>query len=63
VARALGADPVPTGSLPATVGSGLLAAAAVTVVAAAVMMGTARRPLAAAVRALRTPGRTEVDGG
>ncbi|SFO79442.1 putative peptidoglycan lipid II flippase [Geodermatophilus dictyosporus] len=63
VARALDADPVPTGSLPVTVGSGLLAAAAVTAVAAAVMMGTARRPLAAAVRALRAPGRTEVERG
>ncbi|WP_245887839.1 murein biosynthesis integral membrane protein MurJ [Geodermatophilus tzadiensis] len=62
-ARALDADPVPTGSLPATVGSGLLAAAAVTAVAAAVMMVTARRPLAAAVRALRAPGRTEVERG
>ncbi|MGR7027725.1 murein biosynthesis integral membrane protein MurJ [Geodermatophilus sp. URMC 62] len=63
VARGLGADPVPSGPLPATVGSGLLAAAAVTVVVGAVMMGTARRPLTAAVHALRTPGRTEVDGG
>ncbi len=62
-ARALGADPVPTGSLAGTVGAGLLAAAAVTAVAAAVMMGTARRPLLAAVRALRTPGGTEVHGG
>ncbi len=62
-ARALGADPVPTGSLAGAVGAGLLAAAAVTAVAAAVMMGTARRPLLAAVRALRTPGGTEVHGG
>ncbi|MGY1735084.1 murein biosynthesis integral membrane protein MurJ [Geodermatophilus sp. SYSU D00684] len=63
VARALGADPVPGGSLFGAVGAGLLAAATVTAVAAAVMMGTARRPLTAAVRALRTPGGTEVHGG
>ncbi|SFO61424.1 putative peptidoglycan lipid II flippase [Geodermatophilus obscurus] len=62
-ARALGADPVPAGSLPGAVGAGLLAAAAVTAVAGAVMMVTARRPLLAAVRALRTPGGTEVHGG
>ncbi|MGY1714901.1 murein biosynthesis integral membrane protein MurJ [Geodermatophilus sp. SYSU D01106] len=61
-ARALGADPVPGGSLPGAVGAGVLAAAAVTAVAAAVMMGTARRPLLAAVRGLRTPGGTEVHG-
>ncbi len=63
LARALGADPVPGSSLTGAVGAGLLVAAAVTVVAAAVMMGTARRPLLAAVRALRTPGGTEVHGG
>jgi putative peptidoglycan lipid II flippase len=62
-ARALGADPVPGGSLPGAVGAGLLAAAAVTVVTGAVMMVTARRPLLAAVRALRTPEGTEVHGG
>ncbi|MGY1652562.1 murein biosynthesis integral membrane protein MurJ [Geodermatophilus sp. SYSU D01119] len=61
-ARVLGADPVPGGSLPGAVGAGLLAAAAVTAVAAAVMMVTARRPLLAAVRGLRTPGGTEVHG-
>jgi putative peptidoglycan lipid II flippase len=61
-ARALGADPVPAGSLPGAVGAGLLAAAAVTAVAGAVMMVTARRPLLATVRALRTPGGTEVHG-
>jgi putative peptidoglycan lipid II flippase len=59
----LGADPVPAGSLLDAVGAGLLAAAAVTAVAGAVIMGTARRPLLAAVRALRTPGGTEVHGG
>jgi putative peptidoglycan lipid II flippase len=63
LARALGADPVPGTSLAGAVGAGLLVAAAVTLVAAAVMMGTARRPLLAAVRALRTPGGTEVHGG
>jgi putative peptidoglycan lipid II flippase len=62
-ARALGADPVPAGSLPGALGAGLLAAGAVTAVAGAVMMVTARRPLLAAVRALRTPGGTEVHGG
>ncbi|MGY1606816.1 murein biosynthesis integral membrane protein MurJ [Geodermatophilus sp. SYSU D00696] len=62
-ARALGADPVPAGSLPGAVGAGLLAAAAVTAVAGAVMMVTARRPLLVAVRALREPGGTEVHGG
>jgi putative peptidoglycan lipid II flippase len=62
-ARALGADPVPAGSLPGVLSAGLLAAGAVTAVAGAVMMVTARRPLLAAVRALRTPGGTEVHGG
>ena len=62
-ARALGADPVPGGSLAGALGAGVLAAAAVTAVAAAVMMGTARRPLLAAVRGLRTPGGTEEHGG
>ncbi len=63
-ARALGADPVPAGSLPGAIGAGLLAAAAVTAVAAAGMMVTARRPLLTAVRALREPGGTEeVHGG
>jgi putative peptidoglycan lipid II flippase len=62
-ARALGADPVPAGSLPGALGAGLLAAGAVTAVAGAVMMVTARRPLLAAVRALRTPSGTEVHGG
>ncbi|HLM05014.1 MAG TPA: lipid II flippase MurJ [Blastococcus sp.] len=54
VARALGADPVPDGVVRA-VGAGLAAAATVLVIVAAVMMGTARAPLAGAVRALRTP--------
>ena len=63
VAGALGADPVPQGRLVATVGAGVLAAAAALVVAAAVMMGTARRPLLAAVRGLRRSDPQEVHGG
>jgi putative peptidoglycan lipid II flippase len=55
VARLLDADPVPgTGPLGA-LGAGVLVATAVLLVTAAVMMGTARGPLAAAVRALRAP--------
>ncbi|MGY1710335.1 murein biosynthesis integral membrane protein MurJ [Geodermatophilus sp. SYSU D00758] len=52
VAGALGADPVPRGSLVSVVGAGVLAAAAALTVAGAVMMGTAWRPLRAAVRGL-----------
>jgi putative peptidoglycan lipid II flippase len=63
VAGALGADPVPEGRLVATVGAGVLAAATALAVAAAVMMGTARRPLLAAVRELRRSDRQEVHGG
>ncbi|MGY1621141.1 murein biosynthesis integral membrane protein MurJ [Geodermatophilus sp. SYSU D00965] len=63
VARLLGADPVAEGGLVGVVGAGVLAAAAAVVVAAAVMMGTARRPLRAAVRGLRTSDRQEVHGG
>jgi putative peptidoglycan lipid II flippase len=63
VAGALGADPVPDGRLVATIGAGVLAAATALVVAAAVMMGTARRPLLAAVRGLRRSDRQEVHGG
>jgi putative peptidoglycan lipid II flippase len=61
-ARALGADPVPRGGLPATLGIGVLAGTVVLAVAAAVMMVTSRRPLLAAVAGLRRPGRTEVAG-
>jgi putative peptidoglycan lipid II flippase len=60
-ARALGADPVPQGSLVSVVGAGVLAAAVTLAVVAAVMMGTARGPLRAAVRGLRTSDR-EVHG-
>jgi putative peptidoglycan lipid II flippase len=63
VSRALGADPVPTDGVLAAVGVGVLAAGAVLVVALAVMMGTARGPLGAALRELRSSGRQEVHGG
>jgi putative peptidoglycan lipid II flippase len=55
-ARALDADPVPDG-LPSAVGAGLLAAAVTLVIALTVMMGTARRPVAGAWRALRAAER------
>jgi putative peptidoglycan lipid II flippase len=63
VAGALGADPVPNGALAWTLAAGLLAAATAVVVAGAVMMGTARRPLLAAARALRRGDGQEVHGG
>ncbi|MGY5883309.1 murein biosynthesis integral membrane protein MurJ [Modestobacter lacusdianchii] len=53
-ARALGADPVPDGGLPAAIGTGVVAGGVVLVIAAAVMMGAARRPLLAAVHGLRS---------
>jgi putative peptidoglycan lipid II flippase len=53
VTRWLGADPVPADGLLHALAVGALAGGAVLVVAAAVMMGTARRPLTAAVRGLR----------
>jgi putative peptidoglycan lipid II flippase len=52
-ARALGADPVPTGSVPAAIGIGVTAGGVVLAVVAAVMMGTSRRPLRTAVSGLR----------
>jgi putative peptidoglycan lipid II flippase len=55
--RALGADPVPPHGALAALGSGVLTGATALVVAAAVMMGTARGPLAAALRGLRAPDR------
>jgi putative peptidoglycan lipid II flippase len=61
--RALGADPVPPPGVLAAVGTGLLGAAIALVVALAVMMGTARGPLGAALRALRAPDRQEVHRG
>jgi putative peptidoglycan lipid II flippase len=61
-ARALGADPVPTGGVLAALGTGALAGGVVLVVAAAVMMGTSRRPLLAAVTGLRHAGKAEVAG-
>jgi putative peptidoglycan lipid II flippase len=57
VARALGADPVPPPGALGAVGTGVLAGGTVLVIAAAVMMGTARAPLAAALRELRRPDR------
>ncbi|WP_369141175.1 murein biosynthesis integral membrane protein MurJ [Modestobacter versicolor] len=61
-ARALGADPVPGGGVPAAIGIGVAAGAVVLVVAAAVMMGTSRGPLLAAVSGLRRSGSQEVAG-
>jgi putative peptidoglycan lipid II flippase len=63
VAGLLGADPVPEGGLIGVVGAGVLAAVTALVVSAAVMMGTARGPLRAAARGLRTSDRQEVHGG
>jgi putative peptidoglycan lipid II flippase len=67
-ARALGADPVPGSGVLAAVGAGIAAGGTVLVIALAVMMGTARGPLAAALRALRSSDpsaadRQEVPGG
>jgi putative peptidoglycan lipid II flippase len=67
-ARAFGADPVPGSGVPAAVGAGIVAGGIVLVIALTVMMGTARGPLAAALRALRSsdagaPDRQEVPGG
>ncbi|MEI4271098.1 lipid II flippase MurJ [Klenkia sp. LSe6-5] len=58
VARALGADPVPPGGVLAAVGTGVVAGAVVLLVAGTVMMVGARRPLRAAVAALRGSGST-----
>jgi putative peptidoglycan lipid II flippase len=63
VGRLLGADPGPPAGVLAALGAGVLIAGTVLLVAAAVMMGTARGPLRAAVRALRTGERQEVHGG
>ena len=62
VARWAGADPVPPPGGLAALGAGTLAGAVAVVVAAAIIMGTARGPLAAALRALRAPDREEVSG-
>jgi putative peptidoglycan lipid II flippase len=61
-ARALGADPVPDGGVLAAIGIGVLAGGVVLLVVAAVMMGTARRPLMAAVSGLRGSSSVEVAG-
>ena len=63
VSRALGADPVPNDGVLAAIGTGALAVGAVLAVAVTVMMGTAREPLGAALRELRSSGRQEVHGG
>jgi putative peptidoglycan lipid II flippase len=63
VSRALGADPVPRSGVVMAVAAGVLAGVAVLVVAAAVIMGTARVPLAEALRELHSTGRQEVHGG
>jgi putative peptidoglycan lipid II flippase len=62
-ARALGADPVPDGSVLAAIGTGIVAGGVVLAVAGAVMMGTARVPLRTAVRGLRSTEGAEVAGG
>ncbi|MGY1810129.1 murein biosynthesis integral membrane protein MurJ [Blastococcus sp. SYSU D00669] len=63
VARLLDVDPAPTVGLLGAVGAGVVVTAVVALVAGAVIMGTARRPLAAALQGLRAPGRSEVHGG
>lgn len=63
LSRALGADPVPDQGVLVAIGVGVLAGALVLVVVLAVMMGTARGPLTAALRALRAPDRQEVHRG
>jgi putative peptidoglycan lipid II flippase len=62
VSRALGADPVPDG-VPQALGAGVVAGATALGVGLAVMMVTARTPLAAAWRGLRTSARQEVHSG
>ncbi|MFQ1002294.1 murein biosynthesis integral membrane protein MurJ [Modestobacter sp. SSW1-42] len=54
-AAALGADPVPGGGVGAAVGTGVVSGGVVLAVAGAVLLATARRPLAAALRGLRAP--------
>jgi len=62
-ARALGADPVPESGVLAAVGAGVVAGGIVLVIALTVMMGSARGPLAAALRALRAPDPGPPDPG
>jgi putative peptidoglycan lipid II flippase len=61
-ARALGAEPVPDGGVPAAIGTGVVAGGVVLVVATAVMLGISRRPLLAAVSGLRGSSTAEVAG-
>ncbi len=63
VLGALDVDPVPPPGVLQAVGAGVLGAAVALVVALAVMMGVARGPLTAALRALRAPDRQEVQRG
>jgi putative peptidoglycan lipid II flippase len=63
VGRLLGVHPGPPAGIVDALLSGVLIGATVLLVAGAVMMGTARGPLRAAVRALRTAERQEVPGG
>ncbi|WP_309230078.1 lipid II flippase MurJ [Blastococcus sp. TML/M2B] len=63
LSRSLGGDPVPGDGVLAAIGVGVLAGALVLVVFPAVMMGAARGPLTAALRALRAPDRQEVHRG
>jgi putative peptidoglycan lipid II flippase len=61
-ARALGADPVPAAGVGEAVGVGVVAGIVVLAVAALVLLGTARRPVQAAVRELRSSESVEVAG-
>jgi putative peptidoglycan lipid II flippase len=63
VGRLLGVDPGPPEGVVVALASAVVIAGTVLLVAAAVMMATARGPLRAAVRALRTAERQEVSGG
>ena len=63
VGRLLGVVPDPPEGVAVALGAGVVIAGTVLLVAAAVIMGTARGPLRAAVRALRTGERQEVHGG
>ena len=63
VARVLGAAPDPPAGVAMALGAGAAIGGTVLLVAAAVMMGTAREPLGAALRELRSAERREVLGG
>jgi putative peptidoglycan lipid II flippase len=61
-ARALGADPVPTGSVPTAIGIGVAAGGVVLAVVAAVLLSTSRRALRTAVSGLRRSSGGSDDG-